>query len=53
MEGPRHLNTFFNLCIVAVHYSNNTHVAIVAIVDCSQVHMLLLLTVARYTCCYC
>ena len=61
--SPRHLNTFSNLFIVAVHYTHIQYMLyIAAIVDCTHVHhvvhythintchvLLLLLTVPMYT----
>ena len=60
--SPRHLNTFSNLFIVAVHYTHQHMLCIVAIVDCTHLYhvvhytlintcyvLLLLLTAPMYT----
>ena len=44
---PRHLNTFSKLFDVAVHYTYQYTLCIVAMIDCNHVHLVVLYKIIR------
>ena len=55
-ESCRHLSTFSNLSLVAVHYHPHQHMlCIIATVDCTYVHHVDHYKISEHTisCCYC